>query len=74
VLVDSVLINLLLFNSSYHFFFLKINISKLGHQFDFFIIVELDEPLSLFFFLSSSFSNMFIFRFSGSLISLSFSS
>ena len=74
VLINGVLINLLLLDSSNHFFFLEIDVSKLGHQFDFSIVIEFDESLSLFLFLSSSFSHLLILLLSRSLISLSFSS
>ena len=71
MLIESVLINLLLFDSSNHFLFLAIDVSELGHKFDLFVIVELNESLSLLFFKLSFRSNFVIFHFHLPVVSFS---
>jgi hypothetical protein len=60
VLVESVVIDLLLSDSSNHLFLLHVQVSQVRHEFDLFIVVEFEKSLSLLFFDSSSLQDSII--------------
>lgn len=61
MLVESVIIDLLLSDSSNHLFLLHVQVSQVRHEFDLFIVVEFEKSLSLLFFDSSSLQDSIVF-------------
>jgi len=71
VLIERILIDLLLFDSSNHLFFLGVKVSQIRHQLDLLIVVDLDESLSLLLLLSSSLLDLVILLLFHSVVSFS---
>lgn len=61
MLIHRVFVNLLLSNSTNHFFFLGVKVAQFGHQLNFLIVVHLQKALSFLFFKSSPLSQLFVF-------------
>jgi len=61
VLIESVLIDLLLLDSSDHLLFLGLEVTQLGHQLDLLVVVDLDQSLLFLLLQSSSLIDLVIF-------------
>lgn len=60
MLVVCIFIDLLLFDSSNHFFLFHVEVSQICQELDFLVVLDLEQSLSLLLLKSSSFSNLFI--------------
>lgn len=60
MLIEGIVINLLLSDSSNHLFLFHIQVSQVRHKLDFFVIAEFEKSFSLFLFSSSSFFDFFV--------------